>query len=157
MAISQTEATQVNTCCCSAGPLEHWGDPAKQSCPQSFQSTRVQNRCLGVTSWVACRGSQAPGRCDDLQNEAATLTWPSAPGRALPRNSRPRPSFLALPASGISHSPRRRHRRALPTRPGPSVGPGSTWTHGDPKPRTATSCGTRQKIYSRNFKNIFKL
>ncbi|XP_050624181.1 heat shock factor-binding protein 1-like protein 1 isoform X1 [Macaca thibetana thibetana] len=44
-----------------------------------------------------------------------------------------------------------------PRDPPEAPGPRSTWTRGALKPPAGARCGMRQKIYFRNFRNIFKL
>ncbi|XP_030666092.1 heat shock factor-binding protein 1-like protein 1 isoform X1 [Nomascus leucogenys] len=50
-----------------------------------------------------------------------------------------------------------RRVRAAHETPPDAPGPRSTWTRGALKPPAGARCGTRQKIYYRNFRNIFKL
>lgn len=95
-------------------------------------------------TWSA-EGPKLQGNDGDPQNAAATLPWPSAPGPAQPGHSRPaevswrsQRRASVTPLAGGTREP-----RAHPTRPGPFVGPGSSWTHGAPKLRAGTRCGTQ--------------
>lgn len=108
---------------------------------RSFSSPMQRNK--GNQS---CESTQTTASSRHRTMTVTVRTKPSAPGPAPPRPGIPgrtgswrsQRRCQSLP-SQAAHGDRGTH----PMRPGPPVGPGSTRTHGDRKPRAGTRCGTR--------------